>query len=66
MKDQTNNLIAEFAKRAGVSENDAAKVLKTLGLDSSLSEALELTNIDSINASALKIGIRVGKSAVAV
>ena len=66
MKKETKSLARSLAKKSGIRKKDARRVLKALGVESSLSEALEVVDFKSLNVDSLKLGIRIGKSSVAV
>lgn len=64
---KSERLVANIAKQAGVSDEDAAKVLKTLGLDG-LTANIGAAGIDlgKIDLGDLKLAARIGRGGVMV
>ena len=62
-------LVSALAKKAGVEEEHAARVLKALGLDKALANVKASTGADklaSVKAGDLKLAVRLGRSSVCV
>lgn len=66
-KPSSEHLVANIAKQAGVSVEDAAKVLKTLGLDG-LAANIGAVGIDigKVDLGDLKLAARIGRGGVMV
>ncbi len=68
-KDQSVNLVKSVAEAAGVSAEDAHKVLKTLGVDDlarNVQEVAGAERLEKLSLGELKIAARLGRSSLVV
>lgn len=64
-----DDLVSGLARKAGVNEEDAAKVLKALGIDKVLTNvkaSAGMSKLASVKVGDLKLAVRLGRSSVSV